>query len=136
MEKISISEDIKVFYLPASTFPEGVLKAHQDLHARVPFSKERRYFGLSRPENGTIAYMAAAEELQPGEAAKYDCDSLVLKKGKYISERVNNYMEDLPRLRSIFASMIEQPGIDPEGYCVEWYLNDKDMVCMVRLAED
>jgi len=134
METINIPQDITVFFVRASSFPEGVLKAHQDLHARVPFTTNRRYFGLSRPQNGAIIYLAAAEELQPGEAAQYHCESMVLQKGNYISERVNNYMEALPQLRAVFATLIEQPGIDPNGYCVEWYLNDKDMLCMVRLA--
>jgi hypothetical protein len=23
--------------------------------------------------------------------------------------------------------------LDPEGYCVEWYFNDRDVKCMIRL---
>jgi hypothetical protein len=29
--------------------------------------------------------------------------------------------------------LLTQPNIDPNGYCLEWYLNGKDVRCMVRL---
>ena len=53
--------------MPAKSFPEGILEAHQTLHALVPYSQNRKYFGISRPENGNIVYKAAAEELIEGE---------------------------------------------------------------------
>jgi hypothetical protein len=63
METIILDKDIKVFYVTASTFPEGILAAHQTLHAKIPYSTERKYFGISRPENnGKIVYRAAAEK--------------------------------------------------------------------------
>lgn len=42
-------------------------------------------------------------------------------------------MEDIQRIGNAFEKLLSQPGLDPEGYCVEWYFNDKDIRCMVRL---
>jgi hypothetical protein len=39
METRKMDKDIVVFYVEASSFPEGVLAAHQQLHAMVPFSR-------------------------------------------------------------------------------------------------
>ncbi len=44
-------------------------------------------------------------------------------------------MKDLPAIGNTFQQMIARPDIDPEGYCVEWYLSDKDVQCMVRLQD-
>lgn len=63
METIMLNSDIKVMYITAASFPEGIIDAHQALHARVPFSASRKYFGISRPEKEHIVYKAAAEEL-------------------------------------------------------------------------
>ncbi|MEO6638588.1 MAG: hypothetical protein ABIN25_09935 [Ginsengibacter sp.] len=57
----------------ADSFPEGIMAAHKKLHSLVPFSTQRKYFGLSRPENGTIMYKASAEEMEEGEAEKFEC---------------------------------------------------------------
>jgi len=135
METITIQQDIPVFYVPATSFPEGIMAAHQQLHALVPFSTGRRYFGISRPEDGKIRYKAAAEELEPGEAEKFHCKKLVLKKGRYISETVLDYAKDDQLIAKTFQQLLEQPGLDPQGYCVEWYISGKDVRCMVRLED-
>lgn len=111
------------------------MEAHRKLHVLVPFSANRRYFGISRPENGPIVYRAAAEELEPGEAEKMHCDTLVLKKGKYISLLINDYMKDVQSIGNVFRQLLSYPGLDPNGYCVELYLGNKDVKCMVRLKD-
>lgn len=134
METTTIDRDIKVMYIAATSFPDGVLAAHQQLHALIPYSDDRRYFGISRPENGPIAYKAAAEEMEAGEAEKLNLKTLTLKKGKYISLTINDFMKDIPAIQKAFNLLLEQPGLDPDGYCVEEYIEQKDLICMVRLV--
>ena len=69
MEIFTLDNDIKVFCETAISFPEGIMKAHKELQSIVPFSEERRYFGISRPnEKGVVIYKAATEEIYQGEA--------------------------------------------------------------------
>jgi hypothetical protein len=136
METIGIENDIKVFYITASSFPDGVMQAHEKLYSVVPFSTQRRYFGISRPANGVIIYKAAAEEINPGEAKKLGCETMVLKKGKYISETIRDFMKNTQSIAITFQELLSNPNIDPQGYCVEWYLSKKDVRCMVRLKDE
>ncbi|HEY8400773.1 MAG TPA: transcriptional regulator [Cytophagaceae bacterium] len=134
MDTITLEKSIKVFYKTASSFPEGVLAAHQSLHALIPYSRDRNYFGISRPENGGgIVYKAAAEEKYPGEGEKLNCETMVIEQGKYLAIDVPDFMKNISAIEKAFTQLISQPGIDPEGYCVEWYINDTDVRCMVRL---
>ncbi len=135
METTIFDNDIKVFYVTATSFPAGVMEAHKKIHSLVPLTGERKYFGLSRPENGIITYRAAVEEKYEGEGEKFGCDTLVLKKGKYICKVITDFMKDLPAIGNTFQQMLSHPNIDPQGYCVEWYFNEKDLRCMVRLAD-
>ncbi|NBA86482.1 transcriptional regulator [Emticicia sp. CRIBPO] len=136
METTNFEEDITIMYKTAGSFPEGVMAAHEALHAFVPFSTDRKYYGVSRPENGySIVYRAAAEELSPGEAASLQLDTLVLKKGRYISLTIEDFMKDVQSVGRAFRELLEQPGIDPQGYCVELYYNEKDVKCMIRLED-
>ena len=135
METTTLDHDIKVFYITAKSFPDGIMEAHRKLHSLVPFSQSRKYFGISRPEHGQIVYRAATEERNPGEAEKYDCDTLTLKKGNYLSTTIHDYMNDLTSIWKTFEQILSDPRIDPEGYCVEWYLSQKDVKCMVRLKD-
>jgi hypothetical protein len=134
MKTITIEKDITLFYVEAESYPDGILAAHKKLHSMVPFSKERNYYGVSRPENGgAIVYKAAAEEMKPGEAEKYQCKTLVLKKGNYISTVIDDYRKDVSSIGRTFQELLKHPGIDPKGYCVEWYLSENSVQCMVRL---
>jgi hypothetical protein len=136
METCFLENDVRILYVTANSFPAGVLAAHQKLHALIPYSAQRRYFGLSRPENaGTIVYRAAAEELKPSEAEELGLQTLILKKGKYISTIIKNYHEDVSAIEKAFSILLKTSHLDRQGYCVEWYLNDKDVQCMVRLTE-
>ncbi|MCB0741841.1 MAG: hypothetical protein R2796_05755 [Chitinophagaceae bacterium] len=137
MEEIVVPEDIKILYITAKSFPEGIQEATNELHRIVPFSADRKYFGVSRPENGgAIVYRAGTEELENGEAEKLNCDTLVLKKGKYIGLTVNDFRKDVLQIGKAFEELLKQPNLDPQGYCVEWYATDQESVkCMIRLKQ-
>lgn len=133
METIQIPEDITVFCKTADAFPEGITTAHEQLHAIAPFTENRHYFGLSRPENGEIVYKAAAEEKYPGEGHALKCETLVIKKGRYLAIDVPDYLNHPEHIGKAFEKLTDQPGIDPQGYCVERYLNNREMQCLIRL---
>ena len=80
MQTIIIDEDIKVFCANAESFPDGIVDAHEKIHSIIPFSISRRYFGISRPENGVIVYKAAVEELEDGKEKNLDLKHLLLKR--------------------------------------------------------
>ena len=134
MENITITTDVQVYCVAADSFPEGVLKAHQTLHALVTFSEKRKYFGLSRMENGRIIYKAAAEELSPGELAKHGLESITLPAGEYKCIIVNDFMKNIQAISEAFNQLTSLPNIDPNGFCVEWYISNEDVRCMVRVV--
>ena len=133
MERFTLDENIKVFCVPAKSFPEGVLEAHQKLHGMVPYSQNRRYFGISRPEDDKIAYKAAAEELIDGELKQHGLDEFNIGAGEYICIVIKDYMQNIPAIGEAFNELTSQPDIAPNGYCIEWYLSDKEVKCMVKL---
>jgi hypothetical protein len=137
MENYILKEDISLICVTATSFPDGVLAAHEKLHKLFPFSKDRKYYGLSRPnEQHVIIYKAAVEELSAGEAEKLKLEKFILKKGEYISINIINYMEDIPAIGKAFQELLTDPRIDPNGICVEWYVNEKDVKCMIRLQSN
>ncbi len=136
METISIDSDILVAYIQAGSFPEGVMAAHEQLHLHFPNTdKNRKFYGLSRPENaGAISYKAAAEVTEEAEAHLKGLQTLVIKRGKYVSIAIHDFMQDITAIGSAFQQLLRQPEIDPDGYCIELYLNEKDVQCMVRMV--
>lgn len=134
MEQFLLKNDLNVFCVTADSFPNGVQKAHETLHALIPFSLDRKYFGLSWPSgNGSLIYKAAAEELIPGELSQHGLEEKVIVKGNYLCINIKDFMKDIPAIGQAFQKLIADPRIDPEGFCIEWYLADNEVRCMVKL---
>ena len=137
MEKYIIEKDIKTFYVAATSFPDGVLKAHQTLHTMLPSTKGRNFFGISFPgENRSIIYRAAVEESYAGEAEKYNCETFIIRKGTYMSQTIKDFMKDVGAVAKTFQQLLAHPQLDQNGYCLEIYPNQTDMICMVKLNTD
>ncbi|PQJ11690.1 transcriptional regulator [Flavipsychrobacter stenotrophus] len=136
METIAIDNDILVAYIQASSFPERVMAVHEQLHLHFPGTdKNRKFYGLSRPENdGAISYKAAVEVRDEAEAQLQGLQTLIIQRGNYVSVTIQNFMQDIGSIGSAFQHLLMQPGIDPNGYCVEVYLNEKDVQCIVRIV--
>jgi predicted transcriptional regulator YdeE len=139
MEKVTeyfIDKDITVLCVTASSFPEGVQKAHQKLHSLLPPSKPRTFYGISYAnKEGSIVYRAAAEEVRPGEAEKLKLEKFVIRKGRYISQLLEDWRQDELQVGKTFKKLLSDPRIDKNGYCLEIYLNEKDMRCLVLLEQ-
>jgi len=134
MDNYILAADINVICIKAENFPAGVLAAHQKLHALTGNDKKRKYFGISYPQgSGNIIYKAAAEEKHKGEAADLHCESFTIRKGKYSSIYIPDFMKDIAGIGEAFQQLLSQPGIDPQGYCLEIYEGENNVRCMVPL---
>lgn len=134
METYHLEKDIDLLCIQAVSFPDGVMAAHEKLHALLPDHENRMFYGLSSPDKtGTIVYKAAAEVLFPGEAQQLNCEPYTLQAGEYISIFIPDFCDDVQAIGQAFQKLIHLPDIDPNGICVEMYLSEKDVRCMVKL---
>jgi len=132
MELLLIQENIRVYYVEAHAFPEGIAAAFERLFSEFPEHETRRVFGISRPEKGKIVYRAAVEI--SGSEAFSPTQIMVIPQGKYRVISVPNYQQNLNQVGLAFQSLTAQPDIDPNGYCLEYYQGASDVLCMVRLS--
>jgi len=137
MEKYILEKDINTFFVAASSFPSGIKAAHEKLHALLGDTTGRRFFGISSGSaNGSISYKAAVEAIHPGEAATLHCETFIIRKGTYISETIKDWKKDESIVAKTFQQLLSYPGLDQNGYCLEMYPNNEDMICLVTLAND
>ncbi len=134
METYVIKDDVRLICVDATAFPEGIAEAHEKLHTLFPQANGRKFYGVSHPQGkGKIIYKAAVEESFKGERDQLNLESFTLKKGSYIGSRIINYTDHMESVGATFQKILQDPRIDPQGCCVEKYLNEKDVQCMVRI---
>jgi len=135
MEKYNIDRDIKVFYVTATSFPEGVGRAFQKLLSFLSMPNDRLLYAISSiNEKGMIIYKAAVEESFPGEGQQNGCETFVIKKGEYWSELLPDWRKDESIVGKTFQMLLSHPNLDKSGYCLEIYPNEKDIRCLVPLS--
>jgi hypothetical protein len=127
-------KEILVRCVKADVFPDGIEAAQAELHNITEPNSARRYFGISWGSPEGIKYYAAAEIL-PGEGHTQNDQIITLRKGPYASQLVKNYMENVDSLGKTFNVLLHHPDLDPNGYCLEYYLNLEDVQCMVLISE-
>lgn len=134
MEDYFFENDITFACKRAVSFPSGVQEAFEILHENIPFSLDRKFFSFSWM-NATkeIVYLAGAEIFE-GESFP-ELEIFNFKKGKYRGGIISDFMKDIPKIGTLFQDLCKDPNLDPEGYCVEWYFNEKDVKCFVKLKD-
>lgn len=136
MNNYTLDNDISLMYVTAGSFPAGIMAAHEQLHSKIAFNNQRKYYGISYPDaSATIIYKAAAEEMYAGEAAEKGLETFILKKGEYACITVSNYMSNTTAIGEAFQQLLKHPQLDPQGACVEWYVSKQDVQCMVHLTQ-
>lgn len=133
MEKFVLEKDIPVMYLTADSFPDGIMAAHHTLHAIVP-SGDRLFFGISFPDRkGEIIYKAGAEQYSVEESIVLGLETYIVRQGVYNSVLLKDYFKNPSSIAEVFQHLLTSPDLDPQGACVEMYLGERDVRCMVRL---
>ena len=137
MENLKIEEDKSVIVCQASSFPDGIMPAFQQLHNRVPNAFQRTTYGLSRPGGSkeNIIYKAAVDESYEGEGKALGLDTMIIPAGVYSSVIITDYMKHPSAIGTAFMQLLSVPDIDPDGFCLEIYKNNNEVVCAVPLKQ-
>jgi predicted transcriptional regulator YdeE len=134
MEIYNLQNDLKVFGIQVKTFPMGIGEAFDKLIKMLPGGFDRSYYGISYMTNdGAMMYIAAAIEKREGEAEKYNCERYIIEKGEYMAITVNDWRSKTDCIKDIFYEIIKDSRIDKTSPAIEWYKDEKQMICMVKM---
>jgi len=134
MEKLVLTDSINLLCVTATSFPEGITDAFTNLQSLIPNAEDRTFFGISYPLNGKIIYKAAVEQKSEGEAKEFGLEAFTIPSGIYLTETINNFMENIPLIGETFQALLASPQLD-QFPCIEWYKSNTDVMCMVKLKE-
>jgi DinB superfamily len=134
METLTIANDLQVFGTLVTSFPLGVGEAFAQIMKMVPDGDKRSCYGISSMnENGEVRYFAAIEELHPGEAESYQCERTTVPNGEYLAVTVYDWQQKTHCIKNVFHTMMQDERFTHDAPCVEWYKNDREMVCLLQI---
>jgi hypothetical protein len=134
MEKFILQNDLEVFGVQVKTFPLGIGEAFDALVKMLPGVFYRSYYGISYlSKDGAMIYIAAAIEKKNGEAEEYNCERYTIEKGEYLTETIYDWRKKNGSIKDVFHGMMKDSRIDKTKPAIEWYKDEKEMMCMVRM---
>lgn len=131
MELINVAKPIKVLGLKVETFPDGIGETFEILLHHL--DTQRSYFGISRCENDVIKYIAAAELDATENISLPGAEFYSIEKGAYLSEPIWDWRKNLPAIKDVFHSLLQDKRVKAGSTCIEWYKDDDLMWCMIRI---
>ena len=135
METIKLRENISAFGFRLHSFPDGIKDAFDNLMNLVPDGIDRTYYGISYMSGDEVIYHVAVQELNAGEAERYNCERYTIEKGEYTADRVHQWMKKTHTIKDIFAEMLKDECPVSSRPAIEWYLNDDELICMIRMEQ-
>ena len=130
MEEKNIKNDITALCVTASSFPEGIADAFEQIYSLMP-SKNRLLIGISKPnQEGNIIYKAGFELLE-GESSVKGLEEIVIPSGNYLCHSVKGFAENPLLIKNAFDSLLQDARLDPNGFCLELYMKPDEVWCMV-----
>ncbi len=136
MEKFSFDNDIKVFGLQVKTFPSGIDKAFDELiKATGDCTGARNYYGISECIDGKMIYYATAAQKFTNEAKKYNYEELMIENGEYLGDAIYEWRSKTERIKDVFDEIVKDDRVNTTKPAVEWYKDDNEMICLVKMKE-
>jgi hypothetical protein len=135
MKKHTLNDEVKIFYITAKSFPDGIQEAYDTLDKKLGITDGRTFYGISYMEDGKIIYKAAVAESFDGEATQLGCETMIVSKGNYLTETIMNWRENMAAFSPSFQKLLDTPNLDRNSFCVEWYKSDEEVMCMVKLVD-
>lgn len=132
MDSLILGKDIQVAYISATNLQDGTTMAREKLKALFPDSEERRTFRISTHYGKGDDIYKVGIEASPSEVENLELETMIIKHGAYMSFYITDYRNDLDRIPQAFALLKGQHEADPNANCIEWFIGDDDVKCLVR----
>jgi hypothetical protein len=134
MELFTINDDIKVICKNIPTFPIGIKEGFDEMIEHYGM-EGREYYGISRMDaDFNIIYKVAVKEEVPNEGDQYGYTPFIIEKGQYLSETLLNWMSNTNVIKESFERLMQDPRFDNTYDCIEWYVSDDEVKCLVRIT--
>lgn len=134
MEIYEIKNDVSILCVQVKTFPKGIAETFDALVSMLPDGFTRPFYGIGyMDKDGSPVYKAGALEKYDGEARNYNCEHYTLEKGQYLGVSLHEWRAKTDSIKDIFEELSKDSRIDRTKPCVEWYKNEHEMVCMIKM---
>ena len=124
-------DELKLMYVKAELFPEGIKAAWDKLYSSVNSFKGRKCYGTSQCIGTNIEYRACVVQLDGDEPGKLGLESFTIPASNYAAKKLMDWQSQLPRIPEIFDELSSKHEIRKDVPFLEYYKSDTELILMV-----
>ena len=135
MEDISIIklDELKLMYVEAETFPEGIKDSWDKLEKALGTTKGRKFYGISKCIGSKIIYRACVIPIDDNEPDQLGLETLTIPSSRYASKKLLNWSSQIQMFGTIFDELFSKHSTNGELYALEDYKSPDEVILMVPL---
>lgn len=135
MTQISITkiDDLKLMYVQAPSFPDGIKEAWDKLESPLASLKGRKFYGTARLVDGVMEYRACVIPLDDSEPLRLGFATFTVTSGYYATKKLINWTSQTHLIKTIFEELDSQHALDPNRPHIEFYRSQKEVVLMAPI---
>lgn len=137
MNEISIRQldSLKLMYVQAATFPDGIQDAWDKLEKTLATMKGRKFYGTSHYENGKMIYRACVIPVDDAEALKLGLKTFSIPPGKYAAAKLMDWSSQIPKIKEIFTELNNNYTANPDLPNIEFYKSSEEVILMLPILD-
>jgi hypothetical protein len=135
MTQVSITkrDDLKLMYVQASSFPDGIKEAWDKLESPLASLRGRKFYGVTRLVDGVMEYRACVIPLDDSEPLRLGFATFTVPSGYYATKKLVNWASQTHLIKIIFEELRSQHSLDPNRPHIEFYRSQKEVVLMAPI---
>lgn len=126
---------MSVWAVRALWFPAGIPGAWSRLESIYPPRPGRRFYGLTRIEEGREVYYAAVEQQTVEAETPGRVLSLDVAGGRYARVKLADWPGHIDRIGEMFARLESTYEVKAGGFFIEFYRSRSELHLMVPLVD-
>jgi hypothetical protein len=123
-------DPVTVMFVVAPSGPQGAGEAFDNLEARLPSLKGRKFYGTLL--NGEYRACVALEAQDA--PATMGLQTWTIPGGAYARRRLDRWSERLPEIGQIFGALAAEYPRDPARPNIEFYRSQKELLLFMAVA--
>lgn len=127
-------EDLKLMYVEALTFPNGITEAWNKLEQILKSLKGRKFYGSSQCINVKMEYRACVIPLDDDEPKILGLETFIISASNYAVKKLKNWAKQLQLIPEIFDELSSKHTVKKGSPFLEYYKSEKDVLLMVPIT--
>lgn len=128
-------DELKLIYLKAESFPEGITAVWDKLDKTLPSLKGRKFYGAAKMIGGKMEYRACVVPLDENEHKALGMDAFTIPPGTYAAKKLPDWQSHIPEIRNIFAELNSKFEANTELYNLEFYKSSSELIVMLPILD-